>query len=154
MSAGALLKRVQAAGLFIRLLPSGNIKAEGSERAVRLWLPTLKDHRAELIAHLQAANDEPIANREPFDERAAIMEFDGQLDRQSAERCAHAIIFCKDCQHHIAQPDTVSKSGSIHAAPSGCTLGLITPESWPPIYAFTGWRCPQFIQVYLQENCA
>ena len=73
-----------------------------------------------------AANDllqQRRPDRETFDERAAIIEFDGQLDRESAERCAHAIVFCKDCAHHISQPAIVSQSGYAHATPSGCKLG-------------------------------
>ena len=65
-----------------------------------------------------AANDllhQRRPDRDTFDERAAIIEFDGLLDRESAERCAHAIVFCSDCQHHIPQPDVTSRSGFAHA---------------------------------------
>ena len=83
---------------------------------------------------------------EMYEERAAIMEFDGQLDRISAEKCAHAIVFCQDCTHHIPQPDIISRSGYAHATPSGCELGLITSDTWPPIYSFTGWFCSHYLK--------
>ena len=92
-----------------------------------------------------AANDlvpERPPDRETYEERAAIIEFDGLLDRKSAERCAHAIVFCRDCQHYIPQPEIIARSGYAHATPSGCKLGLTAPDSWPPIYSFTGWCCP------------
>ena len=87
----------------------------------------------------------PDSAKEAFDERAAIMEYDGQLDRTSAEKCAHAIVFCHDCQHHMLQPDSPSRSGNTQATPSGCELGLIAPDSWPPIYSFTGWFCGDWV---------
>ena len=92
-----------------------------------------------------ARNGHPYPKEYDFNERAAIIEFDGQLDRKSAELCAHAIVFCKDCQHHIPRPDSISRSGHAHATPSGCKLGLIAPDSWPPIYSFTGWCCSRYL---------
>ena len=89
-----------------------------------------------------ARNEHPYPKEYDFNERAAIIEFDGQLDRTSAELCAHAIVFCHDCQHHMRQSDVTSRSGHAQATPSGCKLGLSAPDSWPPIYSFTGWCCP------------
>ena len=86
--------------------------------------------------------NEALGAKGAFEERAAIMEFDGQLDRESAERRAHEIVFCRDCVHHLPQPDAVSRTGAARPTPSGCKLGLVTPKSWPPIYSFTGWVCP------------
>ena len=106
-------------------------------------LKTVIATTSDISSNALAAGPSDLA-KEAFDERAAIMEFDGQLDRESAEQCAHAIVFCKDCLHHIPQPDSISRRGNTHATPSGCDLGLITPESWPPIYSFTGWRCPRY----------
>ena len=88
----------------------------------------------------------PDFAKEAFDERAAIMEFDGLLDRASVEKCARAIVFCKDCAHHIPQPDITSRSGNAHATPGGCKLDLITPDSWSPIYSFTGWCCSHYLK--------
>ena len=127
----AIIKTALADGVTLALSPVGTIKATGKGNAVNRWIPMIRDHKIGIMAALEA-----------YEERAAIIEFDGQLDRNSAERCAHAIVFCKDCQHHIPQSDIMSQSGYAHATPSGCELGLIAPDSWPPIYSFTGWYCP------------
>ena len=127
----AIIKTALADGVTLALSPVGTIKATGKGNTVNRWIPMIRDHKIGIMAALEA-----------YDERAAIIEFDGQLDRESAERCAHAIVFCKDCAHHISQPAIVSQSGYAHATPSGCKLGLIAPDSWPPIYSFTGWCCP------------
>ena len=128
MTPAAIIKNALADGVKLALSLEGTIKVAGNDRAVNRWLPLIKTHKADLIAAL-----------EDFEERAAIIEFDGLVNRATAEKSAHAIVFCKNCKHHILQPDIMSQSGFCHATPAGCKLGLIRPQSRPPIYSFTGW---------------
>ena len=136
MNEFGVLKRLAEAGIFISIEGEGNLAAEPAS--------SLTDELRSMIRANKTALLEMLAKQENYEERAAVMEFDGQLDRELAERCAHAIIFCKDCVHHIPQPDITSRSGNAHATPCGCKLGLITPKSWPPIFSFTGWCCPHY----------
>ena len=134
MTPAAIIKNALADGVKLALSLEGTIKVAGNDRAVNRWLPLIKTHKADLIAAL-----------EDFEERAAIMEFDGRLNRPAAEHAAHHLVFCRDCVHHLPQPDMTSRSGNARATPSGCDLGLITPKSWPPIYSFTGWCCSRYL---------
>ena len=143
MTSADIIKKVMADGVTLALSPTGGIKAVGSGAAVNRWLPILREHKAELLEELHAANDgayealpdpaletelrylerlegrtvtpvtsakkpdvtpkpAPIkactpvtpdtarieADREAFEERAAIMEYDGGLTRAEAERLA------------------------------------------------------------------
>ena len=85
--------------------------------------------------------------KEVYEERAAILQYDAHLDRPAAERASHHLVFCRDCVHHLPQPTVVSRSGFPHATPSGCKLGLITPDSWPPVYRFSGWCCSRHSKI-------
>ena len=133
MSALEIIQRLAKDGISL-CINSDGLRAEPRANLTDEFRGLIRGGKASLLDYL--------AKQEALSERAAIIEFDGLLDRKSAERCAHAIVFCRDCQHYIPQPDTVSRSGFSHATPSGCELGLIAPDSWPPIYSFTGWCCP------------
>ena len=135
MTPAAIIKNALADGVKLTLSHDGTIKAAGKCNTVNRWVRTIREHKTGIIAALEA-----------YEERAAIMEYDGGLDRESAERCARAIVFCEDCQYHMPQPDSPSQSGSVHATPSGCKLGVIAPNSWPPIYSFTGWCCAHYLK--------
>ena len=57
MTPATIIKQAQADGVMLALSPTGTIKAVGSEQAVTRWLPVIRQHRAELITELRAAND-------------------------------------------------------------------------------------------------
>lgn len=84
MSAAALIERVSQAGLTVRL-SDGKVKLSGPPALVNQWAPELRQHREELAAYLADAQEWKA-------ERAAIMEFDGGLSREEAERQA-AVLF-------------------------------------------------------------
>lgn len=135
MNPAAIIKEAMADGVNLALSHAGTIKAVGELAAVNRWLPTIRQHKPEIVAAL-AANDAPIpdalerlirragcfweysledyglvrdlarrdpeglrralesdrwlamAEREAFEERAAIMEYDGGLTRAEAEQQA------------------------------------------------------------------
>lgn len=61
------------------------------------------------------------------------------LNKQSGMR--RKVIFCRDCEHHLPMPKIARLHGTPLEAPGGCRLARTTPDSWPPIYPFTGWFC-------------
>ena len=125
-------------------------EAEATKVSQAPYAPFVATESTSLVSNFAENNhlhNQSQRDKASYEERAAIMQYDGLLDRESAEQCAHAIVFCKDCLHHIPQPDSVSRSGNTHATPSGCKLGLVTPDSWPPIYSFTGWGCPRHTKI-------
>ena len=95
------------------------------------------------VASAPGIYGQDLASSEAFQERSAILQYDAHLDRPTAERASHHLVFCRDCAHPRPTEDSVSGSGFRHAEPSGCALGLISPTSFPRIYEFTGWcgRC-------------
>jgi len=61
----------------------------GDQAAVERWLPVLRERKAEIVSFLTADPEIDLAaSYEFFVERAAIMEYDGGLDRETAERQA------------------------------------------------------------------
>ena len=70
MTPPAIIKGALADGVKLTLSPVRTIKAIGEGKAVNRWLPLIREHKTGIIAAL-----------ETYEERAAIMEFDGQLDR-------------------------------------------------------------------------
>ena len=62
MSALTLIENMVAAGVQLTLSESGSIKATGDSAVISRWLPTIRDHRAELIEALRRmAGDEAIS---------------------------------------------------------------------------------------------
>ena len=60
MTPAAIIKQAQADGVMLALSPTGSIKAVGNGVAVNRWLPVIREHKAELLAELRAANDGAI----------------------------------------------------------------------------------------------
>ena len=85
MNEFVVLERLAEAGIFISIEGEGKLAAEPAS--------SLTDELRSMIRANKAALLEMLAKQEAYEERAAIMEFDGQLDRESAERCAHEIVF-------------------------------------------------------------
>ena len=57
MIPAALIRAAQADGVTLTLSTSGTITATGDGAAVKRWVPTLKAHKAEILAALTAVND-------------------------------------------------------------------------------------------------
>ena len=67
-------------GLSLTLSQAGTIKVKGDQAAVTRWLPTISEHKPELLALLAANEDEnQEVILEAAEERAAILEYDGGL---------------------------------------------------------------------------
>ena len=65
MTPAAIIQQAQADGVTLALSPVGTIKAAGNGEAVNRWLPVIREHKAELLAELRAANDtayEPLTD--------------------------------------------------------------------------------------------
>lgn len=83
MTPQALLITCTKAGVILKW-DGHSIKARGEERAVSALLPILKSHKAELHAFFEAEQ------RDYYEERAAIAQYDGGLTRRDAEARAFA----------------------------------------------------------------
>jgi hypothetical protein len=57
MTPAAIIKQARADGVMLALSSTGSIKAVGNGEAVNRWLPVIREHKAELLAELRAAND-------------------------------------------------------------------------------------------------
>ena len=136
MTAHHIFEHLAVAGISIAIKGDDKLVASPASRLTDELRSMIRANKSELLTLL--------AKMEDFTERSAIMEIDGGLERPAADIAAHAIVFCRDCVRHIPQPDTVSRSGFSHATPAGCELGLIRPQSRPPIYSFTGWCCHRY----------
>jgi hypothetical protein len=54
----------------------------------------IRQHKAAILAELEAES-----RNENFQERAAILEFDGGMERSQAEQEAARLVFCSACCH-------------------------------------------------------
>jgi hypothetical protein len=111
MTPSAIFQETRADGVTLALSPSGTIKVIGDVLAVNRWADSIKEHKNALVEILkaEAAEERGIErtgvvepfDREAFEERAGICEFDGGLTREDAEtiawreddrrRCAHCL---------------------------------------------------------------
>jgi hypothetical protein len=86
-----ILHTVKSDGINLALTTASTIKVSGRRETVARWLPQLRVHKAAIIEALTVGADTTAApfDDELFQERAAIMEFDGGLSRAEAERRAY-----------------------------------------------------------------
>jgi hypothetical protein len=77
-----LFLELEKNGVRLSVSSSGELKAKGNPETLKMFLPVIRESKSALIAELLEAR------REAFEERAAIMEYDGGLPREEAERLA------------------------------------------------------------------
>lgn len=80
MNTNELIHKAGADGVIITLSSISTLKAIGEQQAVNRWIPIIRSHKQLLLLLLNS-----IFSQESFQERAAIMEFDGELSRGEAE---------------------------------------------------------------------
>lgn len=85
MTIHELLTACTQAGVSLKW-DGSNIKAYGERQAVSRLLPILRPHKTELHAYFE------VDMRELYEERAAILEYDGGLSRTEAERLANDFV--------------------------------------------------------------
>ena len=90
LTPATIIQDSTAAGVILVLSKTGTIKASGKQSAIDRWLPAIREHKLAIIAALKVgAGDTPEPfDREAFEERSAICEFDGGLCREDAEALA------------------------------------------------------------------
>jgi hypothetical protein len=130
MGAAELLEHVRAAGFTLDLADGKLLVAPASMLTDELRA-ALRFSKTEVLALLAAEHD---ADAEAFEERAAIMEFEGGLPRAEAEAAAHQ---CVDCEHF----------GRRRTCLEPVAAGLLTEAqgygiAWPP--AGHADTCPVF----------
>jgi hypothetical protein len=91
MTPSTILRLAEKDGVSLELTSAGALKVAGGRAAVSRWLPTIRTHKPDLLAVLAANNesDHDTLN-EAFEERAAIMEYDGGFTRLEAEQRARS----------------------------------------------------------------
>jgi hypothetical protein len=88
MTPAAIIADARGDGLILSLGPGGGLHFRGPKRASEKWLPILRGAKPAIIAHLTRAQRSAWDAedwRTFFDERAAILQYDGDLPRHEAE---------------------------------------------------------------------
>jgi hypothetical protein len=57
MTPATIIQKARTDGVMLALSPTGTIKAAGNAEAVNRWLPVIREHKAELLNELRAANE-------------------------------------------------------------------------------------------------
>jgi hypothetical protein len=93
LSAALALKTAHAVGVHVRI-DGDDLELEAPAQPPQAVLELLSSHKADILRLLRPANDgwSPEDWRVFFEERAAILEFDGGLPRAEAE--ARAFAYC------------------------------------------------------------
>ena len=86
MGAPELLHHLRGAGLVLTVTPAGGLHVAPREALTDDLRAVIRAERDSLVRALDAE-----AQREAFEERAAIMEFDGGMTRADAEAAAFAL---------------------------------------------------------------
>jgi hypothetical protein len=118
-----LIAAALADGVTLRL-DAGRLKITGDTAAVNRWLPLIREHKVDLLAALKVgAGDtaEPI-DREAWEERAAIAEYDGGLIRADAEALPWREDDrrrCRQCLNLRGEACSIAKPGGLVSASKG-----------------------------------
>ena len=87
MNPATIIQNATAEGVGLRVL-GGSLKASGDRKALNHWLPIIRENKPAIVAALQSGNASPAIDREAFEERATIREYDGDYSRDDAELLA------------------------------------------------------------------
>jgi len=90
------LHRLSAAGVVLQAI-GDRLTVESKEELTEQQRAWIRAHKTELLQLL--TDDDREAVREMVTERAAILEYDGGLDRQEAEQIAHGA--AQDYYNHL-----------------------------------------------------
>jgi len=90
MRPAGIIEGATADGVRLSLAPSGGISAKGNQPAIDRWLPALRQNKAAIVSLLRQGGWSAIDWLAFFEERAAIVEFDGCPPRAEAEAQAFA----------------------------------------------------------------
>jgi hypothetical protein len=89
MSPAEIIERAAEDGVLLAVLSSGKISAKGGQSAIDRWLPAIRQTKAAIVSLLQPAEGGwSSADWQVFDERAAVIEYDGGAPRAWAEALA------------------------------------------------------------------
>jgi hypothetical protein len=86
MTPQTIIRGAAADGLSLTISDRGNIRIRGKTEVVTRWAPVLRQYKPEILTALRQA----VFDRDDFEERAAIMQYDGHLSREEAEQRAAA----------------------------------------------------------------
>ncbi len=126
MTPAAIINEAMADGVSLTISTTGTIKATGDGAAVNRWLPAIREQKAGIVEALKVgagdtADAEPV-DREAWEERAAIAEFDGGLTRPAAETLAWREDDrrrCRQCLNLKGEACSIAKPGGLVRASKG-----------------------------------
>lgn len=100
IAASEVLHTLIAAGLSVALTPDAGLRVTPAKALTDDLRHTIRTHKAVLVEYLQrdVASVPSDADRELIEERAAIMEYDGGMERTQAERLA--LLHTRYLLHH------------------------------------------------------
>lgn len=110
MTPAAIIAGACADGIVLALAPDGGLTFKGPRRATDKWVPILRATKPAVVAHLnRAAPDSSPWDATDwhayYDERAAILEYEGGLPRPEAEARAWECCIGEWLVHHAARSD-------------------------------------------------
>jgi len=91
MRPDSIIRGAAADGVALAISAAGNIRAKGDRLAVIRWAQVVRQHKQEILNALRRSLSQlapQVLDRDAFEERAAIMEYDGGLPRHESERFA------------------------------------------------------------------
>lgn len=120
-----LIAAALADGVTLRI-DSGKLKITGNATAVNRWLPLIREHKVDLLAALKVGAGDTAAaepfDREAWEERAAIAEYDGGLIRADAEALAWREDDrrrCRQCLNLKGEACSIARPGGLVSASKG-----------------------------------
>lgn len=149
MTPAAIIASAAREGVMLALSPAGAIKATGDDTAVKRWLPTIRAHKAGIIAHLAPVDGDatvtvaalPAADTTIRAWLDSIGEDDpatvaGVLARCAADPLARAYFHQRAADAGIAAPPAPRCADCAHLATPGvgnryCGAGR---DDLPPAY--------------------
>lgn len=89
-----LLCQIRAAGLTVRLTEAGTVRVKGDQARVDQWLPTLRAHKAEVVAEL-VAEARPLPGCLPKDDERTVRRWLAQIGEHDPQTIAEVLTACR-----------------------------------------------------------
>ncbi len=92
MNTSTLIQAATSDGVKFAIAPDGKLKAAGKDEIVNKWLPTIREHKDEIIRLLLESSAIPLMTT---DEEAAILDWLDRIDEHDPVTIGEVIDRCR-----------------------------------------------------------
>lgn len=143
MSAARLLRQARAAGLTLRVSPTGKLKCRGPAPVLERLKPALAEYRDELLAALRAERDVAVVTIPAGDDAFEVART--LINMTRAQDAAGKLPAGRSYRFRLVDQREADRRNAdavrAHSTDRFCACGALATFAWPDEDGREVWRC-------------